>query len=813
LPAACFNQYNVAVSPSSRSFFDSDFARPISRKFEHGRFLVIGGDPQKLERQFAEAKRKAVTCSSHEFLSKLSQDAGKVRFETAVWFYTSGQNDDERITEELSRCADSIVLIPGPGADASRRRRVLVQCFSRFGFVPDYECDVLELNPGAVCLRRLSGKATGELVPAVETAFARFNKHLGTLRRTLEIRDSELEGAHRHIAGLEEKLLKLKQYRRELKLLKEEKRFLRKSAERRVGQILLGPYRLPEKLAKTMWKKFHKARTPGEATGTTDYEKWFERHRMRPQDLQRMRDEVRTFASQPLVSIITPVFNTPVPWLREALESVLAQAYENWELILIDDGSSASDLLHSLPALAARDRRVTLAKLENHQGISAASNHGLALARGEWVTFLDHDDVLEPDALFQNVRLLQENPEIDLIYSDEDKITEQGFDLPILKPDWSPDFLLSSNYLCHMIFLRRELARDVGEFRSKFDGSQDYDLLLRVIERTNRIAHIPRVLYHWRRSQHSSAGNVRQKPNQLEASRQAIEDHLKRRGESAHVAVHWRTHAFCVRRELIEPRKISVIIASRHGPESLDRCLESLTTKTSYPNYEIVIIQRDDKPPRTTAYFSRFQYRLLSFSGAANGSAAKNYAVEQTDASWLLFLDDSIEVIDPGWLTMMAEHIQRSDVGAVGARLLNPDDTIQHAGIVLGVDGIAQAAFRGLPAEHPGVNRQLQMTRNYSAVSGACILTRRDVFQEVGGFDENLSESLGDVDLCLKIRRASYLIVYTPFAKLYQHEPRDEKIEPRDEAIMRERWSTALEQDPYYNPNLCRERADFSLGK
>jgi len=812
LPEACFNQYNVAVLPPSCSFSHRDFARNIARKFEQGRFLIIGGDVQELDRNFAEAKREAVVCSSYEFLSKLSHPAVDARFETAVWFYASGQNDDERVAGKLSRCADSIVLIPGPGADAAKRRPGLVKCFSRFGIVPDYECDVIELNPAALCLRRSPGNVTGALVPAVETAFARSNRHLGTLRRTLEIRGSELEGAHRHIAVLEEKLLKLKQYRRELKLLKEERRFLRKSAERRVGQILLAPYRLPEKLAKAMLKKFHKAGKPREATATTDYGKWFVRHRSSGQDLQRMRDEARSFALQPLVSVITPVFNTPVPWLREALESVLAQAYENWELVLIDDGSSASDLLHALPALAARDRRITLTKLEKHQGISAASNQGLALARGEWITFLDHDDVLEPDALFQNIRLLQENSEIDLIYSDEDKITEQGFDLPILKPDWSPDFFLSSNYLCHMIFLRRQLARDVGEFRSKFDGSQDYDLLLRVIERTNRIAHIPRVLYHWRRSQHSSAGNVRQKPNQLEASRLAIEDHLKRRGESAHVAVHWRTHAFCVRRELIEPVKISIIIGNCHGREPLERCIESLTAKTSYPNYEIDIIQKDDKPRNTMPYFSRFPYRLLSFSGAENSSAAKNYAVQQTDASWLLFLDDSMEVIDPGWLTMMAEHVQRREVGAVGARLLNPDGTIQHAGIVLGVDGIAQTAFRGLPGEHPGVNRQLQMTRNYSAVSGACLLTRREVFQEVGGFDEDLSESFGALDLCLKIRRAGYLIVYTPFAKLYQHEPRDEKIELRDETIIRRRWSDILQRDPYYNPNLSRERADFSLG-
>src|SRR6476661_450082 len=413
---------------------------------------------------------------------------------------------------------------------------------------------------------------------------SKMNKELDALERRLEIRNRELAEAHSHIAALEEKLLKLKQYRRELKALKEERRGLRKSPERRIGQVLLAPYRTFEKLPKTVWKVFGwKKRTRPGFSEPSEYEKWLEEHRASARELASMRREVRTFASQPLISILTPVFDTAVPWLREAVESVLAQVYENWELLLIDDGSTAADMLRALPALAARDRRIRLVRLESHQGISAALNKGLELANGEWVTFLDHDDLLEPDALFQNVRLLQENPGLDLIYSDEDKLTDQGFDSPMLKPDWSPDFFLSCNYLCHMIFLRRDLVREVGGFQPQFDGSQDYDLLLRVIERTNRIHHIPRVLYHWRRSENSSASDVRQKPGQLEASWRAIEAHLKRRGELAHVTVDWPTHAFCVRRQLLEPRKVSVIIRSS-SLESHQEFAERLISKTSYPN-------------------------------------------------------------------------------------------------------------------------------------------------------------------------------------------------------------------------------------
>src|SRR4029077_9693828 len=262
----------------------------------------------------------------------------------------------------------------------------------------------------------------------------------------------------------------------------------------------------------------------------------------------------------------------------------------------------------------------------------------------------------------------------------------------------------------------------------------------------------------------SSASDVRQKPGQLEASWHAIEAHLERRGEPAHVAVDWRTHAFCVRRQLLETRKISVIIPGSHGPGSLKRFVENLISKTSYPNYAIVIVQVGE---RDKVHEAGTDFRLLHFPDAANASAAKNYAVQQTDSPWLLFLDAGVEPIETDWLTIIAEHVQRPEVGAVGARLINPNDTIEHAGLVLGVNGIAQSAFYGFPAEHPGVNRQLQMVRNYSAVSGACMLTRRDVFQQAGGFDESLSGALADVDLCLKIRRADYLIVYTPFAKLY----------------------------------------------
>ena len=658
-------------------------------------------------------------------------------------------------------------------------------------------------------------KNVEELVPEVESAFARLHAQLRNRERTLRMRVSELKAAERHIEQLEGKLLKLKQYRSELKLVKEQKKALQKSPERRIGQVLLAPYRLPERLIKVIWKKLFRRNAGESATAPSEYHKWLEHHRATPRDLDRMRQEALAFVYQPLVSIITPVFNTPVRWLRECIESVLTQTYENWELILIDDHSTDPETLRCLTELAASDSRIILAKDEKRRGISAASNRGLALAKGDWVAFLDHDDLLEPDALFQNVKWLQDHPDADLIYSDEDKLTEQGFDSPIFKPDWSPDYFLSCNYVCHFTLIRRELIKQVGGFRSKFDGAQDYDLFLRVIEQTNRIDHIPRVLYHWRRTLTSTADNVQCKPGMLQAGRLALEGHLERKQQAGHVTVDWRTYLYWVKRELTEAKKISIIIPVRDRVDLLAHCIDSLTRKTIYAPYEIIVVDNDSQSEDARAYFSHFKHRLLHYSGPFNLSALNNFAVKQTDSPWLLFLSYHTEVLDADWMTTMAEHVQRPEVGAVGPRLLYPDDTVQHAGIVVGVGGIAEYAFRGSPAEVPGVCRQLQATRNYSAVTGACLLTRRDVFEEVGGFDEEcLPVHFNDVDLCLKMRRAGYSIVYTPFARLYHHESRvrSQPVEPLEANPMRERWTQVLERDPYYNPNLSRERADFSLG-
>jgi GT2 family glycosyltransferase len=647
------------------------------------------------------------------------------------------------------------------------------------------------------------------VLPADSSSVARLEAQVRELERTLRARTAELESADRHIASLEEKLFKLKELSRELKQLKQEKHALRKSAERKIGQVLLAPYRLPQKLVRAL------RRDPQDRciTGATEYQRWFEKHRATAERLRAMRDEAQTFESKPLISVIIPVFNPPVLWLAEAVDSVVAQAYENWELILVDDASTDAAVQDYLTKLNSRDSKIRIFELETNRGISAALNHGIEQARGDWLGFLDHDDVLEPDALFQTANLLQRHPNADLIYSDEDKITDTGVERPQFKPDWSPDLFLSGNYVSHFSTVRRERVRSVGGFRSEFDGAQDYDLLLRVIERTDRIHHVPRVLYHWRRSASSSAIDIRQKPGQLDAARRAVEEHLQRKSINARVAIDWPTHRFAVRRQMHEPQQIAIVILLSDPIELLSGWLESIS-RTSYPDYEIVVVGRKKESDAADISLKRSDRRLLNYSGPMDHPAAYNFAVAQTDSPWLLFLQPGLQPIGDEWLGTMTEHVQRAEVGAVGPLLLRDDNTVEDAGLVLDTTAIAQHALRGLRADDAAILRRAGVTRNCSAVTGACLLTRRDVFAEAGGFDERLARAFWDVDLCLKLRRSGYLIVYTPFARLYQRgkEGGELSADSPEGDLMRERWAEMLQRDPYYNPNLSRAPADFSLG-
>ena len=569
----------------------------------------------------------------------------------------------------------------------------------------------------------------------------------------------DLRAAEAHIERLEEEVLRLKDVKRDLQILREQHRRLQRTAEGRVARLLTKPWRWFVRSSKSRSKE------------PTEYECWLERHRVAPERIQLLREQALKFSYRPLISILTPTFNPDATLISAAMDSLLGQSYENWELILVDDGSDNTKVV--LPEFAARDSRIQVVMERQHRGISAALNKALNHARGEWIGLLDHDDLLEPDALFRVAELLQEEQGVDLIYSDEDKIIDGRFAAPMLKPDWSPEFFRAYDYLGHFVVMRPEFARP--GFRSEFDGAQDYDLLLRATENTQRIRHIPRVLYHWRRTTQSTAHNIRRKPGALEAGRRALEEHLARRGEAGRVTIDWRTHAYRVRRE-VGSTPVTMII---FGGSETDA--ERIRARTEFPKLEIVL-GRGNKPENNVA------------------------------GDWLLFIDHNLEPMDANWLTAMAEQLRNRQVGAVGARILAMDGSVESAGLILGSNGSVRGAFAGFSRDDPGVNRQLQVVRNYSAVTASCLLTRRDIFDQTGGFDQKQSWPIcAGADYCMRLRDAGFRIVSVPYAEV-------RRISGTESAstscsVLAGKWPEMFKRDPCYNPNLSRERADFSLAR
>jgi GT2 family glycosyltransferase len=547
------------------------------------------------------------------------------------------------------------------------------------------------------------------------------------------------------------------------------------------------------------------------------YQLWIARHRLTPQDVARMKAAVETFAYTPVISIVTPVYNTDEIWLRKAIESVRAQIYPHWELCLVNDGSTKPHVRAVLDEYVALEPRVWVKHLPRNHGIAGASEHGLALATGDFVALLDHDDELPPEALFEVAALLNEDSGLDLIYTDEDKLDPDGRRVePFFKPDWSPDLLLSMNYITHLSVFRRSLLGEIGGFRLGLDGSQDYDLLLRFTERAGRIAHIAKILYHWRKLPGSAAASTAAKPFAYEAGRQAIEDAVRRRGYEADVE-NVRPGLYAVRYKLTGAPLVSIIIPTRDRWPLLQQCLRSIEEKTRYTRYEIIVLDNDSSEPETLKGLNTIAdaWRVHPYPGPFNFSALNNFGAAQARGDYFVFLNNDTQVVEPDWLTAMLEQAQRPDVGAVGARLHYPDGRIQHAGLVLGVGGVADHAFRGLPGDAFTYFAFANVVRNVSAVTAACMMMSRRAFEEVQGFDERLKVALNDVDLCLRLRQRGYLIVYTPFALLYHHESgtRGRLHPPNDEELVWTVWGDLIRRgDPYYNPNLTLSRTDWSLG-
>jgi GT2 family glycosyltransferase len=518
-------------------------------------------------------------------------------------------------------------------------------------------------------------------------------------------------------------------------------------------------------------------------------------------------------ATASLFSVVVPCYRSPLWAIDRAVASVLAQDYADWELCLCDDGSDDLALSERLSELTTVDPRIRVATRLRNGGISAATNSALELATGGYVVFLDHDDELAPTALSQIAAAIAERPDTDLVYSDEDKIDNDGNrHMPSFKPDWSPDLLLSNAYMCHVLVVRRSLVTELGGLRSEFDGAQDYDLMLRATERTTAIVHIPEVLYHWRTMAGSASGDASAKPWAFEAGRLAVADAVARRHIDATVVHHPKVPgSYHVIRRPKTDALVSAIIPFRDEPALTAACYRSFIEQAGYDNFELLLVDNDSALPETRALLEDLardhRVRLLEAPGPFDWVAINNEAARKARGDLLLFLNNDVEARSAGWLSAMVAQAERPQVGAVGARLLYPDGTIQHAGVVVGVGWGATHVQHSLPAEHPGYLSLTTVTRNFSAVTGACMMTRRSVFEEVGGFDGNLPIAFNDIDYCLRLRELGLLIVYTPLAELvhYESKSRGHSDDVKEAPFFRRRWRTLmLSGDPYYNKNLGR---------
>jgi GT2 family glycosyltransferase len=560
----------------------------------------------------------------------------------------------------------------------------------------------------------------------------------------------------------------------------------------------------------------------GEHRSGRDYQVWLAKHE-RVADLTQMKAAIASFSYQPLFSVITPVYNTDPRWLSECIDSVQRQVYPRWELCIADDGSTRTETLGVLETRTGGDSRIKLVRLAGRQQIVNASNAALELATGDYVAFLDHDDSLAPEALFEVAALLNAQPDADFIYTDEDKLDPSGHRCdPYFKPDWSPEHFLTFMYTNHLMVLRRQIVEQVGRFRSGFDGAQDYDLALRVASADRRIHHIPKVLYHWRQAPGSAAAESSAKGWALTAAHRALTSHVERNRLDADVLQHPLPGFFRVRPRIRKTPLVTIVIPTddrmrdvEGRPASLlTKAVRSIAEKTDYENFELLIVDNGRLSDHTRRSLADIRHRRVSYAvGSSFNFAHKlNFSVSHARGEHIALFNDDLEVINREWLTALLEHSQDPGIGVVGAKLFFPDGRLQHIGIVLGVCGIAAHAFHCAPGSSSGYYGSAIGTRNYSAVTGAALMTRRDVWEQLGGFDERFAIDFNDIDYCLRARRAGYRVVFTPYAQLYHYESGTfgPRIQGRAELeLALETWRDVIENDPYYNANLTRHFPDF----
>lgn len=555
-----------------------------------------------------------------------------------------------------------------------------------------------------------------------------------------------------------------------------------------------------------------------------DYQEWYLKHRASEKELERQRKE--KFEKTPLVSILVPVYNTPEKFLRDMIGSAQEQTYANWELCIANANPSNQEVAALLREKCAEDVRIKVTDVPENEGIAQNTNAALKIAEGEYIGFLDHDDLLAPDALYEVVKAVNGRDGVDMLYTDEDKISSDSeeYFTPHFKPDFNVDLLRSNNYFCHFVVAAKDLILQVGAFRAEFNGAQDYDLVLRCAEKAKNIVHIPRILYHWRVHKASTADNPLSKMYAYDAGKRAIEEHLERCGEKGEVSHTKDLGFYRVKYSLKDKPLVSILIPNKDQADTLAACINSIKQKTEYPNYEIIVIENNSEEETTFSYYKEIEeenVKVVYWDGEFNYSAINNFGVRHASGEYLLFLNNDIEVIRGDWLGEMLANCQRKEVGIVGAKLYYPDDTVQHAGIVVGIGGIAGNMFVGLKRGYTGYMHKAVIQQDLSAVTAACMMIKREVFQQVEGFEEKLKVAFNDVDLCLKVRKAGYLVVYDPYVELYHYESKSRGAEDTKEKIrrfqseiefMRCRWNDILKNgDPMYNVNLSLKKWDYSL--
>ena len=556
-----------------------------------------------------------------------------------------------------------------------------------------------------------------------------------------------------------------------------------------------------------------------------NYEDFLKKYGVKEEELARQRQE--TFENSPCFSIAVPLYQTKEKYLREMIESVQVQTYTNWELCLADGSGSEHSLAPIVEEYRVKDKRIKYCLLDKNEGIAGNTNEALKMATGDFIVLTDHDDLLSPEALYQCAKTVQTEPQTDVIYSDEDKVDMSGrkFFEPHFKSDYNIDLLCTMNYICHLFVVRKDVMEQAGLFESCYDGAQDHDFILRCTEKAEHIVHIPKVLYHWRSHMQSTSENPESKLYAFENGCKAVKAHYDRIGVPAEVVQGPFYGMYRTKYLWKEQPLVSIIIPNKDHVADLRKCMDSIEEKSVYRNFEFVIVENNSTEEETFAYYKEIETRdnvnVLYYKGDFNYSKINNFGVVQAKGEYILLLNNDTEMIEPDSIKEMLDVCMRPDVGIVGAKLIFEDNTIQHAGVIIGFGGVAGHAFIGQDRDDNGYFSRIISVQDLSAVTAACLMVRRSVFDEVEGLNEEFKVAFNDIDFCLKVRKAGYLVVYNPYAQFYHYESKSRGQEDSADKVARfqqeiglfgERWGELLEHgDPYYNPNLTLDKADFSL--